>query len=110
MLRGYNGTPDAFFQSKELTDIFLPVIRADFEIEQTYLYDDRGPLATPVTAFGGLDDVTEVPESDLQAWRAHTQGSFSCYLWPGDHFFHLHASRERIRRAIVGYTVKVDER
>jgi medium-chain acyl-[acyl-carrier-protein] hydrolase len=110
MLRGFNGTPEAFFQSKELTDILLPVIRADFEIEQTYRYKDWGPLATPVTAFGGLDDIADVPESDLQAWETHTQGNFSCYLWPGDHFFHLNASHERMRRTIVGYTVGIDGR
>ncbi len=61
-------------------------LRADFAVYETYLYSIEPPLNCPISAFGGLQD-NKVSDSDLEAWRAQTNVSFSLRMFPGDHFF-----------------------
>jgi medium-chain acyl-[acyl-carrier-protein] hydrolase len=70
----------------ELMDLVLPMLRADFEVVQTYAYTEEAPLACPITAFGGLED-EEVPGTQLAAWAEHTTAPFRMRMFPGDHFF-----------------------
>jgi len=52
-LRRLNGTPQAVLQDAELMQFFLPVLRADFAVCETYTYT---PIPTPYV-------------SDLSVWR-----------------------------------------
>ncbi|HEX8922184.1 MAG TPA: alpha/beta fold hydrolase, partial [Pyrinomonadaceae bacterium] len=67
-LRRLNGTPAEILEHPELMELMLPVLRADFELVQTYVYTHAKPLACPITAFGGSLD-KEVGRRGLQAWR-----------------------------------------
>lgn len=80
------GTPREIVENDELMDLFLPVLRADFTVADTYVHEDRPPLACPLTAFGGLED-GEVSLNALHAWRRYTTGAFSVRILPGNHFF-----------------------
>ncbi len=91
-LKKYNGTPQEVFDSRELLDLVLPTLRADFEMVETYEFRTTSPLDIPITAFGGSHD-PEVPLTDLSAWKIHTQQQFSERILEGDHFFiNSHAS------------------
>jgi medium-chain acyl-[acyl-carrier-protein] hydrolase len=86
-LRGhYGAVPDAILAEPELLRIFLPVLRADMEILETYTYTPEGPLTCPISAFGGLDDPT-VGQPGLAAWAECTSSTFTLRMFPGDHFF-----------------------
>jgi medium-chain acyl-[acyl-carrier-protein] hydrolase len=85
-LRRLNGTPSELLDHEELMEIALPLLRADFAIYETYLYSTESPLDCPISAFGGLQD-RRVLMSNLEAWRSHTNVSFSLQRLPGDHFF-----------------------
>jgi medium-chain acyl-[acyl-carrier-protein] hydrolase len=85
-LRHLNGIPRAVLEHEELMQITLPVLRADFAVYETYVYSTELPLNCPISTFGGLRDRT-VSQSDLEAWREQTRGSFSLQMFPGDHFF-----------------------
>lgn len=85
-LRHLNGTSREVLEHEELIQIALPVLRADFAVYETYVYSTELPLNCPISAFGGLRDRT-VSQSDLEAWREQTNGSFSLQTFPGDHFF-----------------------
>ena len=85
-LRRLNGTPSAMLEHEELMQIALPVLWADFAVYETYVYATELPLNCPISTFGGLRDRT-VSQSDLEAWREQTSGSFSLQMFPGDHFF-----------------------
>lgn len=98
-LQRLKGTPQAVLEQPELMALMSPVLRADFEICQTYEYVPEPPLECPITAFGGLQD-EEVSHQQLDAWRAHTNTSFSLRMFPGDHFF-LHASAPVLLRLIA---------
>ncbi len=82
----YNGMPKQVLENTELMEVFLPILRADFAICETYKYLDKPPLSCPITAFGGILD-SETSVEELEAWRNQTNNSFSLHLLPGDHFF-----------------------
>jgi medium-chain acyl-[acyl-carrier-protein] hydrolase len=91
-LRNLNGTPKAVLENPELMEMFLPVLRADFAVLETYIYTQKQPLECPITVFGGLQD-QEVSHEALQAWREQTIGAFSLHEFNGDHFF-IHSHQE----------------
>jgi medium-chain acyl-[acyl-carrier-protein] hydrolase len=85
-LRRLNGTPKEVLEHSELLQFMLPVLRADFEVNETYEYTPAEPFSCPITALGGLQD-KEVKRSDLEGWQEQTSGSFVLRMFPGDHFF-----------------------
>jgi medium-chain acyl-[acyl-carrier-protein] hydrolase len=70
----------------ELLAVLLPVLRADFQICETYAHRREPKLDCPITAFGGLAD-SLVSRERVLAWRDLTSGSFRAHLVAGDHFF-----------------------
>lgn len=86
-LRRLNGTPSKILEHPELMRLIIPILRADFEMSQTYVYSPEAPpLDCPITAFGGLQD-ENVSAEHLEGWRDQTTGRFSLQMLPGDHFF-----------------------
>ena len=64
----------------------MMALRADFEVDETYSYEEGHPLDCPIYAFGGIDDA-DVSQADLAAWKMHTSQEFSLQMMEGDHFF-----------------------
>jgi len=85
-LRRLNGTPQELFLNDELMQLMMPLLRADFELVQTYACNAEPPLTCPISAFGGLHDEKEVRE-DIDRWREQTTASFLLRMFPGDHFY-----------------------
>lgn len=85
-LRRLKGTPDEVLQHEELLEVLIPLLRADFEVIETYEYVSRPKLACPITAFGGIEDL-RVSRTDLEGWAEHGSGGFSLRMLNGDHFF-----------------------
>jgi surfactin synthase thioesterase subunit len=81
-----NGTPTELLAHRELMEIVLPVLRADFALYENYVYAPDSPLNCPIMAFGGSQD-RKVSHRDLEAWRDQTSVAFSLRMFPGDHFF-----------------------
>ena len=98
-LRQMEGTPEAVLRDRELMNFLLPTIRADFELCETYQYQEEPPLAIPMVALGGDGDV-EAPPERIAAWQRHTSHGFTHHTLPGGHFF-LHTSRQRLLDQVV---------
>lgn len=98
-LRRLRGTPQEVLDHPELMAVVSPILRADFEICQTYEYSPKPPLECPITAFGGLQD-QDVTREQLDGWREYTNSSFVLRMFPGDHFF-LHESAPVLLRMIA---------
>jgi medium-chain acyl-[acyl-carrier-protein] hydrolase len=81
-----NGMPAEVLDHPELLELILPVLRADFELLDTYACAPQQPFDLPIDAFGGTDD-PDVCADDLRAWSAHTSRQFAMRLFPGDHFY-----------------------
>jgi medium-chain acyl-[acyl-carrier-protein] hydrolase len=93
-LRELGGTPDEVFQHEELLDLLLPIIRADYELVDSYRYQPGEPLLAPVSVYGGSAD-PEAPVEDLAAWQAEIARPIRIHVFPGDHFF-LHNARAAV--------------
>ena len=85
-LRRLAGTPQEALENEDLMGLMMGVLRADFEVDETYIYEEGQPLECPISAFGGIDD-PDVSQADLEAWRTHTSQQFSLQMMEGDHFF-----------------------
>lgn len=97
-LRELNGTPEEVLQHAELMRLLLPILRADFGINETYDYVEEAPFDFGISAFGGLGD-TDVTKEDVELWKTHTRGRFRIRMLPGDHFF-VHSGRDLITEAL----------
>jgi medium-chain acyl-[acyl-carrier-protein] hydrolase len=93
-LRRLNGTPQAVLEHKEMMEVMIPILRADFAVSETYAYTNESPLDCPVSVFGGVHD-RGMGREHLEAWPDQTSSSFSLWMLPGDHFF-LHTAELRL--------------
>ncbi len=82
----YGGIPESILQDRELMALFTPVLRANFEMIETYRCAAAPPLGLPITAFGGAHDRT-TSAAELRTWGSQTSGAFAAYIFEGGHFF-----------------------
>lgn len=87
-IKNFNGTPKEVLEHEELMELMIPILRADFEICETYTCNTKPELECPLTVFGGLQD-NGATRDELEAWGKLTQGSFNLRMFPGDHFYLL---------------------
>lgn len=102
-LRDFNGTPECILQDRQLMKWFLPLLRADFEVNETYVYTPDKPLDCLISAFRGSKD-TIVTYDEVTAWREQTSSSFTLRTIPGDHFFIQ--SAEELLLQILAYDLR----
>jgi surfactin synthase thioesterase subunit len=85
-LKELNGTPAAVLQDAELRELVLPIVRADFQLVETYAHEEAQPLSCPITVLdGAADDKTN--EVDLKEWQRQSTQALEMFAFPGDHFF-----------------------
>ena len=85
-IRELGSTPNQLLEDPDWLKLLEPLIRADFEIHETYQYQVLPKLRCPLVAFGGLDD-SEVSSSQLAAWSQVTDGFFRMQMFSGGHFY-----------------------
>lgn len=93
-LRGLGGTPEEVLQDSGMMELFLPGIRADFTIGETYEYAQSNLLDCPIFVLQGDQD-PETTRDEALAWRVCTSGAFRMDTYHGDHFF-LHSAKKSI--------------
>ena len=94
----FNGISNALLNT-ELMQMFLPIIRADFTVLESYVYTPQSPLYCPITAFGGLQDPT-VSYTALSGWKEQTLASFCLHQIDGDHFF-INTAKEALLNSVI---------
>ena len=83
----YGGMPEQIINDKALCQLFLPALRADFKVVESYRSSGAALLRLPLPAFvhgGTTDDTVDVAE--LQAWSALLE-VMQVTLHAGGHFF-----------------------
>ena len=104
-LRRLAGTPKEVLEHTELMELMMPLLRADFQMIQTYQYNSDAPLRCPINAYGGLQDYEETRER-LLPWREQTSSGFALQIVPGDHFF-LRSSQSILLAMVVRELQKI---
>lgn len=85
MLDELGGTPREVLREKDLMDLFEPILRADFQANDTYCYQRREPLTQPFTVMVGTQDADSI--DGAMKWGEETSGSTRVLEFPGGHFF-----------------------
>jgi medium-chain acyl-[acyl-carrier-protein] hydrolase len=93
-----DGTPKEVIEHAELMELMIPLLRADFQLVQTYEYVTDTPLRRPIIVYGGLQDY-ETPRDLLSPWREITSSRFALHMLPGDHFF-IRSSQSQLLRLL----------
>ncbi|QRO02649.1 thioesterase [Archangium violaceum] len=96
LLRSYEGTPPEVFAHKELLEMVLPSLRADFSVADTLL--PATPVRCPISAWSGEED-PHVTQESLDAWGELTTEELRLRWFPGKHFF-LRTVREPLLAAL----------
>jgi medium-chain acyl-[acyl-carrier-protein] hydrolase len=92
-LKKLNGTPEEVLANPELMELFIDVLRADFEAVETYKYYPGEPLSCPITVYGGIED-EHVPVEACRQWQQQTSASCKVRMFSGNHFFVRNAEPE----------------
>ncbi|MGW0771801.1 thioesterase II family protein [Streptomyces sp. NPDC002676] len=88
------GTHAGFFDDPELRELFLPIIRNDYHLIDSYRWAADTPLLrADVHALTGAQDPRVTPE-EVDQWRTTTAGSFSLTIFDGDHFYLVPAAEQ----------------
>ena len=85
-LREHGGTPEEVFESEELLEFVLPILRNDYRLLEHHEHIPGPPINIPITAFGGTED-NDVPIETIKGWEKYTSSNFNFELFPGGHFY-----------------------
>jgi medium-chain acyl-[acyl-carrier-protein] hydrolase len=86
LTRLYRGIPDGLLLEAEFMEVFLPILRADIAVVESYRFQEDEPLDCPITVFAGSQD-TNVSWDQLLAWKRQTRRRFAAQIFPGGHFY-----------------------
>ncbi len=83
-LRVMNGTPPEVLANRELMQLLLPMLRADFRLAETYSFTDALTLPTGLTLLSGTRD--DIAPEHLASWADFFTHS-ETVEFEGGHFF-----------------------
>lgn len=102
---GFHGMDRTVFEQEELCRVFLPILRADFQVIDQYDYGKtHGVLHTDITVLYGDQDHSI--RSELSKWERFTDGSCHFIRFEGDHFYltpHMREVVQTINRTLRPY-------
>ncbi|MGF7049431.1 surfactin synthase thioesterase subunit [Paenibacillus sp. DS2015] len=86
------GTPQEITDNKELLYYFLPMIRNDYRIVETYQYKESEPVKNNVTILYGADD--NLLSGNIEDWNLFFSGKVHYLKFEGGHFFNQAHEKE----------------
>lgn len=79
-------TPAGLLDSRETREIFLPPVREDYRLVETYRPATAPALTVPIHGFAGDADPT-ISVAEVAAWAEMTESDFTLTVFRGKHFF-----------------------
>lgn len=104
IIQRYNGIPKVLLDDPELLRVFLPTLRADLEVIETYRYAPDAAFEYPIVVYGGQSD-PQASLAELHAWQTHTSQALTVKQFPGEHFY-LQEQRAALIQAIVANALR----
>ncbi|GAA0736782.1 thioesterase II family protein [Clostridium oceanicum] len=100
-LKRFSGTPKEILSNKDLMKIFIPMLRADFQIDETYIKKNLEKLDVPILGFMGTKD-EEMTLKELKDWEKVTKKTFKYEMIEGGHLF-INTNKESVISSITKY-------
>jgi surfactin synthase thioesterase subunit len=97
-LRHLDGCPEEILQDPDLLEYFEPILRADFEVSETFTHEADIPLNIPFTVITGTEE--DMAPEDIYLWQRESLYPVEFYRLPGKHFF-IFKSSGRIMEIIA---------
>jgi len=85
-LKRINGMSHELLEDESMMSMYLPMLRADLAVVETYPRERRSPVSCPITALGGSNDPTASAE-EIESWSLYTTRNFARHMLCGGHFF-----------------------
>jgi acyl transferase domain-containing protein/surfactin synthase thioesterase subunit/NADPH:quinone reductase-like Zn-dependent oxidoreductase len=92
-LERLRGIPEQVSSDPELLAVFLPSLRAELALLNSYVHVARVPLDVPTTLLGGASDHL-VSRGEIEGWRQHLAGAVASREIDGGHFFLRESEQE----------------
>ncbi|RJE91397.1 thioesterase [Paenibacillus sp. 1011MAR3C5] len=103
-VKGLGGMPAELFQHRELLDLFLPILRADFKLVGEYEPQKRKPLPLKLTILSGKEDSTV--KGSLNDWELYAAGGCDLAFFEGGHFF-VHEQEKEVLTLLNNTLTKI---
>ncbi|MCP4345410.1 MAG: thioesterase [Desulfobacterales bacterium] len=81
----YGGIPKQVAREKDLMDLFVPIMKADFQATSTYKYEEAEPFDIPIKVMIGDNDNATYDEA--MRWQEVTTRKIFVTQFTGGHFF-----------------------
>ena len=98
VLKTYKASPEAVLESRELMDLLLPTIRADYQLIETYKAPEGRRLETPLILFNSEEDMSK---ETICAWQKYFKYDAKYITFEGGHFF-IHTQGDKMIEEIKG--------
>ena len=98
------GTDPRLLADREMVQLMLPAVRADYTAIETYRAADDVTVACPITVLTGDDDPKTTLDS-ARAWARHTTADCEVLVYPGGHFFlfdDVQRTADDVSKALAG--------
>ena len=82
----FGGVPQSLRNNADAIGLFVPIVRYDMNLLESYLHSPKPRLNIPTTALVGRADKA-VSMDDMAYWEEHTTGNFRLEQVDGGHFF-----------------------
>lgn len=91
-LRELGGSPPEVLEHDALMDFFEPVLRADFQVVETYEHNGEAPLPVPITVLIGKQDTITLEAARM--WQEESTSPVKVHEYDGGHFFLFERQKE----------------
>ncbi|MFQ3246837.1 MAG: surfactin synthase thioesterase subunit [Arenicella sp.] len=85
-IKKIGGTPDSFFEFKDLVKTFLPILRSDYRKNELYQFQRPSDYFATKFVFFFSDNDPHVTKPEIFEWRK-TADELQVHDFSGDHFF-----------------------
>jgi surfactin synthase thioesterase subunit len=83
----YGGNTNSVLTDKDLLDVFVPILRSDFRLSETYEYvPHSSKIMCDITIMNGTEDFS-IQTKDITMWKAFAGKKCSFEYINGNHFF-----------------------
>lgn len=84
-LQQYGGLPQEVVEHRELMDLFVPMLKADFQAISDYHYTPAPKLNLPITVMFGSEEA--ISREEALAWQEVAVRTIQLQKFSGKHFF-----------------------
>lgn len=102
-LKRFSSIPEELISNMDIMKLFIPMIKADFEMDEKYFKEDIIHINCPVMAFMGSED-KEMQLEELLKWKYYTSKSFNYKIINGGHMF-INTNTDKVVKEIKKFII-----